>query len=371
MLFFTVFNEKIVKFSTLFQNYFLFVLFFLYTLSVVFPAPGIFLNELSFGHLSMSSNHTFSITTPMVFLSIILFNASLCISNKDLKKIHKYFYLILAGVAGNFFLGFVIAALFRVPLSLFVSPDNVQQMLIAIAILTAVPIAGTATAWTQTVKGNLTLTLGMLLATTMMCPVLTPLIFHAFTLFAHGEYVDKLQYMANHGANTFLIFVVVTPAVIGIISHFIIGEANIRRANHLIKVTNQLCLSLLCYSNASAVLPQKILHNPNIKILALYFVVAVIFCFLTYFTGWVISKTFNTTMRDEMSLMFSEGMKNVGTALVLARFGFAEYANVSLLIIFFAIAQQFIASTIKGFEYSRLLKKKKSPERIEYLLQAR
>lgn len=346
------------------QNYFFRILILIYCFALFIPKIGIYLNDLSIGSISIGEKHSLDFTMPMLLLSIIVFNAAFSSNLKKLFQLHKYAALITFGVIANFVLGLLLFLILKGPLSLLLSQARIQEIIIAIAIITAVPLAGTATAWTQTLKGNVSLTLGMLMSTTLLSPLLAPLILKLFSYFTNPVFGNKLIFLANNGLDAFLTIIVVVPALIGLIFQVIIGTKLIKKCSHLIKFSNQLSLMLLIYANASVILPSLLSENNNPLMIIVCLFIAITFCFLTFVLGWFISVLYHFPLKDEIALIYSEGMKNIGAALVLARMGFPEYHNIGLIIIFFAITQQFFATFIKCVEHKKLLYIKNNNNRL-------
>lgn len=350
----TGFN-KINLITNFVQNNFTVILILLYIFTTFFSSFGVFANHHHFFKVNFPGIHPFFYTTPMLTLSIIVFNAALLVDFKELLKIKKYLWIILIAILANFFAGILFFFLIKLPVGLLVSKDSLQQIVIAIAILTAVPIAGTATAWTQTIKGNVTLTLEMLITTTLLSPILAPVILRFFSHFLTGEYSLNLLNLAGKGADSFLTFVVVVPTIIGLLINVSLGKLFINKASSLIKLSNQVALLLLIYLNSSVVLPDLFFKNHDFPVIFTCLILAVFYCIFTYLVGWVIAMFFNSSTKDEIALIFSEGMKNVGAAFVLSNFGFPQYHDVGLLILFFALTQQLIASYVKIFLYKKLM----------------
>jgi BASS family bile acid:Na+ symporter len=102
---------------------------------------------------------------------------------------------------------------------------------------------------------------------------------------------------------------------------------------------------LLNYSNASASLPQAF-QKPDWDFLGLILFVTTAVCAFAFFTGWLISWFFKTDQRDKAALMFSLGMNNNGTGLVLASTALSDHPAVMLPMIFYTLVQQIMAAVI-------------------------
>ena len=67
------------------------------------------------------------------------------------------------------------------------NPDEVQNILVGLALVASMPIAGSSTAWAQNADGDLALSLGLVLGSTLLSPLTTPLALHAVGLMATGR----------------------------------------------------------------------------------------------------------------------------------------------------------------------------------------
>ena len=85
--------------------------------------------------------------------------------------------------------------------SLFIEPALITLVL---ALVASMPIAGSSTAWAQNADGDLVLSLGLVVGSTLLSPLTTPLALHAVGLMAEGAYAGDLHELAAHGTGVFL-----------------------------------------------------------------------------------------------------------------------------------------------------------------------
>ncbi len=50
------------------------------------------------------------------------------------------------------------------------NPDEVQNILVGLALVASMPIAGSSTAWSQNADGDMALSLGLVLGSTLLSP---------------------------------------------------------------------------------------------------------------------------------------------------------------------------------------------------------
>lgn len=223
--------------------------------------------------------------------------------------------------------------------------DEVQNILVGLALIASMPIAGSSTAWAQNSNGDLTLSLGLVLLSTLFSPVITPVSLHSIGLMAQGEYATELHALAGYGTGVFLLLCVLVPSLLGIFVHWTFGADRIASARPRLKLFNSVNLLLLSYSNASVSLPQTI-ANPDWDFLAVTLIIVVSLCVLAFASGWLISRLPNTNSSQRASLMFGLGMNNNGTGLVLASMTLAAHPTVMVPIIFYNLVQHLVAGGV-------------------------
>jgi BASS family bile acid:Na+ symporter len=264
---------------------------------------------------------------------------------QELHNIKKHPSLVLIGILANTLIPLIYITLFQMLGQFWHSHLELQHILVGLALVAAMPIAGSSTAWSQNVNGNLALSLGLVVISTMISPWTTPLVLHAIGFLASGEYAEALHNLAKYGTGAFLTFSVVFPSLLGLGARHFIGERRIRPFSPYLKFFNLLNLLLLSYSNAAISLPQAF-HNPDWDFLILIITVTTGLCLLAFGAGWLISRLYHTTRAEQSSLMFGLGMNNNGTGLVLSSMALAQYPLVMVPIIFYNLSQQVIAGLV-------------------------
>src|SRR5262249_42713951 len=149
--------------------------------------------------------------------------------------------------------------------------------LVGLALVASMPIAGSSTAWAQNSNGSMALSLGLVLASTLLSPLTTPLELHAAARTVAGDYAEDLRELAASGAGAFLVVCVVLPALLGVLARAAAGEARVAAAGPRLKLLNNLNLLLLIYANASVSLPEAVAY-PDGDFLALTLGVVVVLC---------------------------------------------------------------------------------------------
>jgi BASS family bile acid:Na+ symporter len=133
-----------------------------------------------------------------MMLAFLLFNAGLGIRTSELTSLMRNTSPLVAGAAGNLLVPLAFVAGASVTMKLWHDPDEVQQILTGLALVAAMPIAGASTAWAQNANGNLALSLGLILLTTLCSPLLTPIVLHAVGFMTTGDYSEDLHELAEN-----------------------------------------------------------------------------------------------------------------------------------------------------------------------------
>src|SRR5262249_32650963 len=138
------------------------------------------------------------------------------------------------------------------------NPEEAQHILVGLALVAAMPIAGASTAWAQNSNGNLALSLGLVLCSTILSPIMTPMAFYVFGEMTSETYERVLHDLAHYGLASFLGVWVVFPSLLGLGIRFVVPERHLTAALPYVKLSNSLVLLILNYSNASVSLPQAL-----------------------------------------------------------------------------------------------------------------
>ncbi len=337
-------GHAVAVFSHVLHRHLLWFLIGSYAVAAFFPAPGLWLRNVSLGEYDFPQEET-RVTLPMLMLALLLVNAGLGVNTSELKHLLRQPRALILGLAANLLIP--IAFIFGVSqtLRLWHSPDEVQNILVGLALIASMPIAGSSTAWAQNSNGDLALSLGLILGSTLASPLTTPAALHAVGFMATGQYAQELHALAGYGTGAFLVLCVVLPSLLGILLHRAVGEARVERAKPSLKLVNSLNLLLLSYANAAVSLPQAV-SNPDWDFLAVTLAIVVSLCLLAFTSGWLVARLLKLDYSRRAALMFGLGMNNNGTGLVLAALTLSAYPRVLLPIIFYNLVQHVVAGSV-------------------------
>jgi BASS family bile acid:Na+ symporter len=281
----------------------------------------------------------------MLMLGLMLVVAGLGARRTDLTGVFRHPGKLIAGVAANTVYPVMFTLVVGTFLTFWYNGDKGQNVVVGLAMVGAMPIAGSSTTWSQNADGNLGLSLGLVWASTLLSPLITPAGLHAIALFTRGDYSKDLHELASQGSGAFVVIAVVLPSLLGVALQFVLPAALIARVMPALKLLNLVDLLALNYSNAAAALPQAVAH-PDWGFLGLVATLTTGMCVGAFTIGWAIARLFRAGGSDRTALMFGLGLNNNGTALVLAAAALADHPLVLLPIIFYNLVQQIVAGAV-------------------------
>jgi BASS family bile acid:Na+ symporter len=322
-------------------RHFLAILFASYALAALWPAPGLAIRSLTLGQVGIGPVRT-EASLPLVMLACLLFNAGLGVDTAKLGGFLRRPGTLAAGLSANILVPIVFILSVSWWMRSWHNHDEVQSILVGLALVASMPIAGSSTAWSQNAEGDMTLSLGLVLGSTFLSPLVTPLALHAVGFVATGDYSEDLHELASGHTESFLAIGVLAPSLLGILVGRALGRARVVAAKPYVKVVNSAILLALNYSNAAISLPQAI-ADPDLDFLALTLASVGTLCVLAFAAGWGTARLLGAGREQRIALMFALGMNNNGTGLVLASMALADHPRVMLPIIFYNMVQHLVA----------------------------
>ena len=322
------------------HRYFLPLLVASYILAATIPSQG-----LTLKHCQVSLGEQVHLSFSGILLAGLLFTAGLGVELRDLTATVLRPRAVLTGLFFNLAapLAFILL-LFQV-MQLWHNPAEAEQLLIGLAVVVSMPIAGSSTAWSQSANGNMALSLGLVVGSTLLSPLTTPFALSTVGSLITGEYARVLADLGQHQAVGFLTAFVVVPSLAGIALRRLVGRDWWDRRKPIFKLTSSLTVLLLCYVNASASLPQ-VAANPDWDFLGVICLVTVLLCVTTFLTGWMVSHFLNVDQAQRNSLIYGLGMNNNGTGLVLAASSLAFVPSALLPVLLYNLVQHLVAGAV-------------------------
>jgi BASS family bile acid:Na+ symporter len=331
--------------SRFFHRHFLWFLIGAYAVAAVVPAPGLWIRDVTLGDIAIF-NTPIHASLLLVLLAALMFNAGLGVKTEHLQALVRKFGVLAAGLAANVLVPIAyISAITTLVLNFWHNPQEAQHILVGLALVAAMPIAGASTAWAQNSNGNLALSLGLVLCSTLLSPLATPMVFYVLGELASDEYEEVLHDLAHYGSAAFLGLWVVLPSLLGLGVRFVVPERRLTVVMPFIKLSNSIILLTLNYSNAAVSLPKAVAEH-DLDFLAITLSIATGLCVAAFSAAYWLSCLFRTPEAERVSLMYGLGMNNNGTALVLASLALASFPRIMVPIIFYNIVQHLVAGAV-------------------------
>ncbi len=283
----------------------------------------------------------------MVMLGVLLFVAGLGTKLDEVAKTFRRPRLLFVGLTLNCLYPIVFVALSAVLLHVvgWRSMHQAQTLLVGFVMIGAMPVAGSSAAWSQNADGNLALSLGLLWGSTLLSPIVSPLVFLAAGQITTGEYSEALQAIGRQGSIAFLLLAVVLPSLLGLVVQRLLGRSRVTRALPVLKFLSVVDLLLLNYVNAAASLP-RVVARPEPGFIVLVLVLGAVMCAGAFAAGWWVPRRFGARREDQTAMMFGLGMNNNGSSLVLAQAMLPDRPLVLVTIILYNLVQQVGAGVV-------------------------
>jgi BASS family bile acid:Na+ symporter len=335
------FRQRIAVASHFLHRHFLWLLLGAYAAAALVPGPGLWLKDLTLLEFHFLGEGV-RVTLPMLMLAVLLLNAGLGADTSRPRELLRGVPLLGAGLAANLLIPFTFTAAVALALLSYHEPDEAQAIVVGLALVAAMPVAGSSTAWSQNNNGDLSLSLALVLLSTLLSPLTTPVVLRAASWLSTGEYARELRGLAAGGTSAFLLACVALPSLLGILGRHLAGGAKIDRARPQFKLVNYLVLLLLNYGNGAASLPQAVAY-PDWDFLAVILVVTVALCVLAFSAGWWLGRLLGADRARRTALMFGLGMSNNGSGLVLAGLALTAHPQAMLPILVYNLVQHLVA----------------------------
>src|SRR5262249_16267008 len=158
-----------------------------------------------------------------LLLASLLFLAGISAPIGDIGDILRRPAALCVGLFANLLVPLVFLAFLSVILKCWHSSDEAQNLLVGFAVVAAMPIAGSSTSWAHAANGCVALSLGLVILSTLMSPLTTPLVLKTVMGLAANGYADVLRQMSGRQTGHVLTACVVFPSIAGILTGLAIG----------------------------------------------------------------------------------------------------------------------------------------------------
>src|SRR3954452_7572095 len=143
------------------------LIIFGYLLATLWPGPGLSLRRSMLGHLGIGGGEI-SVTLPPLLLGFLLLSAGLRVRVEQLGRTLKKPRVVWMGLLANLGVPLFYVVLTALGLRLWHNAEEAQTLLVGLALVVAMPIAGSSAGWAQQNDADLSVSLGLVLASTLL-----------------------------------------------------------------------------------------------------------------------------------------------------------------------------------------------------------
>lgn len=321
---------------------FIFLLLAVYVLAGLIPSPGLWLKKIDWG--SLPGTHG-NVTTSLMMLWALLFNAGFSVTSEQLNALRQRPSLSLAGLMGKVLIAVTWISILMIGLSAGL-PSLWISMFAGFTIVSMMPVATSSAAWAQQTNSNMALSLGLLLLSTGMMPLIFPVMSWLSHQLPPELSMRDFTETKSAFSLSFIVIWIIVPVIGGRFFRWFAGERGKTQWTSWMKWANALNLLLLNYMNGASFLPQCVRPFQPSAVFSLLLGVLTC-CSMAFVTGMWIGKKLKVTPSEKMALMFGTGMNNNGMALVLAAQFLGASGWIGLTIALCTFGQHLVAAAIQ------------------------
>lgn len=256
-----------------------------------------------FAFIAAQFPETFKQFVPWIpyLLGIVMLGMGLTLTFKDFAEVTRNPKAVIIGVVAQFIvmpsLAFMLAKLFQLP------PD----LAIGVILVGACPGGTSSNVMTFLARGNTALSVACTTISTLLAPVLTPVVFYLFAsqwleINASAMFISVLQ-------------MVLLPIFIGLVIRAIFKQ-KIEQFSQTMPLLSVVAIVLIVTA-VVAVSKDRIIESG-----LLIFVVVALHNGLGYLVGYIVSRVFKLNLSDSKAVAIEVGMQNSGLGAALAALHF-------------------------------------------------
>jgi bile acid:Na+ symporter, BASS family len=315
-----------------------------YCLGALCPSAGIWIRECE---IEMPVFDGMSPSLLSVMLGLLLLNAGLGLDHEHLVHLRRNWRVLIVALVA----GILLPLTYLLGLSWLLGGFDTATrlpLLLGIAVIAAMPTAGSSAAWSQNADGNMAMSLGLVLFSTLLSPLVAYGVLQFLTETMANQGGQATTKFASQMAATFLTLWVIVPALVGMLIRRLLGQARAKKLKHHVKLVNLINLLLLNYSNASLALP-SLIEKPDPSLLVTAILISLGLAIVSFGAAVPISRVFREQRPERASLFFGLGMRNNGAGLVLVATVIPEPEIVLLPIILYNLIQHLGAGIVDRY----------------------
>jgi BASS family bile acid:Na+ symporter len=334
-------QNRLTTCSHFLHRHFVGLLLAAYVVATVAPAGGVWV--AAHGLPVHAFARDLHLSAPAMMLGFLLFAAGLGVKGESLRGILRRPLALGIGFLATLSIPIAMVLILAEGMALWHSPAEARDVILGLTIVAAMPVAGSSAGWTRAADGDAALSLGLILLSTFLSPLTTPLVLGTAGALAPGGAGDELARLAGASdAGLFLMAWVVLPVAMGIVCRRLVGGERIDGAGPMMKLITSLVLLALCYVNASSCLPGAA-AAPDWDFLLFMLAAVTLTSAAAFATGFGVAKAVGAGPAQRSALVYGVGMANNGAGLSLAAGALSEYPMALLPVVAINLVQHLIA----------------------------
>ncbi|MFF1451443.1 sodium-dependent transporter [Streptomyces sp. NPDC058274] len=311
-----------------------------YAVALLLPAPGLWLRRPHALPFGVPALHTASL-----LLSLVLFSAGLQVPVRALGRLLRRPKAVLAGLVLHLAIPLLIVPFVAFLLRRTPDTDGGSGLLSAMILIVAMPVAAGATVWTGKGDGDQPTMVGLVLASTLLSPLTTPLLLVTLAPLLSGGYAHTLIATGHSAGAGFALTTVVLPCAAGLACTVVLAP---RWLTRLLGTVVPLAVAgslVLTYVNASGALG-SFLEHPRPLLFAAALAVAALVCLLSFVLGRAAARILRLDAPVASSLTLACGMNNSSASAVLITTSLPDKPHLLLPVLAYGLLQKTAANRV-------------------------
>jgi bile acid:Na+ symporter, BASS family len=331
---------RLARLGALLHRYFLPVLLAVYIFAGLLPGPGSYIREFAVRFPGGSQERV-----SMLLLAVLLFCAAAVIELEEIRELIAHPSTLLAGLLACWFGPVLLVVLTGSLLPSSAGGAPTEGLLVGLALVAAMPVANSSAGWTQNARGNVTLSLGLIVLSILLSPLATPSLLKLMGLALSATDTAHIQEVVTRFSGSRFILWVILPSLAGAAVAWRVGPQRISAAKPWFRIISLTCILVLNYANASLAV-QNIWESGEIGVTAIAMLLACAVSLVGIVLAAIQTRATHLPWGTGLALMFSLSMKHTGLALVLAGEILKDEPRVILVILLTTLAQHVAAAAI-------------------------
>jgi BASS family bile acid:Na+ symporter len=312
-----------------------------YTAALFLPGPGLWLRHIH--ALALGPLIRLPVSTAPCLLWLVLFSAGLQVPVRELGRVVRRPSALLAGLALHLAIPLLVIPLIAIPLHASPDSDGGSGLLTAMIMIVAMPVAAGATVWTGKGDGDQPTMVGLVLASTLLSPLTTPLVIELLCPLLSSDHAGLLAASARTAGGGFTLVGVALPCAAGILLRLTLPPSPLDRVLSAVLPVALAGSLLLTYVNASGALGSFV-SQPRPLLLGAALVVAALVCQLSFVLGRGAARLLRLDPPAASSLTLACGMNNSSASAVLITAALPDKPHLLLPVLAYGLLQKTAAN---------------------------